>query len=76
MHYHILICNLYIISSGFLGYLLYVSDVHKLDNFILLGGAGPGAGALKAQVTDGDTERKQPAERPKERQAGRQNGHT
>ena len=33
-------------------YLLDVSDVHQLDNFILLGGAGSGAGALKAQVTD------------------------
>lgn len=35
-------------------YLLYVSDVHQSDDFILLGGAGPGAGALKAQVTSGD----------------------
>lgn len=33
-------------------YLLYVCDVHQLDNFILLGGAGSGAGALKAQITD------------------------
>lgn len=38
-------------------YLLYVSDVHQSDDFILLGRAGPGAGALKAQVTGGDRER-------------------
>lgn len=38
-------------------YLLYVSDVHQLDNFILLGGAGSGAGALKAQVTDREREK-------------------
>lgn len=35
-------------------YLLYVSDVHQSDDFILLGRAGPGAGALKAQVTSGN----------------------
>lgn len=39
------------------GYLLYVSDVHQLDDFVLLGGAGSGAGALEAQVTDGEKER-------------------
>lgn len=29
-------------------YLLYVSDVHQLDSFVLLRGAGSGAGALEA----------------------------
>lgn len=38
-------------------YLLNVSDVHQLDNLILLRGAGSGAGALKAQVTEGEKER-------------------
>ena len=33
-------------------YLLYVSDVHQFNDFIFLGGARPGAGALKAQVTE------------------------
>lgn len=33
-------------------YLLYVSDVHQFNDFILLRGAGSGAGALEAQVTD------------------------
>lgn len=42
-------------------YLLYVSDVHQLDNFILLGRGGSGAGALKAQIADGEEERKKPA---------------
>lgn len=37
-------------------YLLYVSDVHQLDDFMLLGGARSGAGALKAQVTERDRE--------------------
>lgn len=35
-------------------YLLYVSDVHQLDDFMLLWGARSGAGALKAQVTERD----------------------
>lgn len=56
---------------------MYVSYVHQLDNLILLGGAGSGAGALKAQVTEGERqkEREQLAERGLVgKQAGRQNG--
>lgn len=40
-------------------YLLYVSDVHQLDNFILLGRTGSGTGALKAQVAGGNRENSQ-----------------
>lgn len=36
---------------------MYVSDVHKLDNFILLGRARSGTGALEAQVTEREEER-------------------
>lgn len=72
-----LICYLNIINSECPVYLLYVSNVHQLDNFILLGGAGPGAGALKAQITvrEREIKKKQPAERPKEGEADRRNGH-
>lgn len=71
-----LICYLNIINSECPIYLLYVSDVHQLDNFILLGGARPGAGALKAQITEREREiKKQAAERPKEEEADRRNRH-
>ncbi len=39
------------------GYLLYVSDVDQLDDFVLLRGSG----ALKAQEADGEREREKTA---------------
>lgn len=42
--------------------LLNVCDVHQLDDFVPLGGAG--LGALEAQVTTGDTQRHGPAPNP------------
>lgn len=38
--------------SRIVGYLLDVCDVLQLDHFIFLGGAGFGAGALKAKITE------------------------
>ena len=51
VRFHQTFCNSTGAVSGNGTYLLNVSDVHQLDDFVLFGGARPGAGALKAQVT-------------------------
>lgn len=43
----------FFICFYFWSYLLYVSNVHQLDDFVLLGRSRPGAGALKAKVAGG-----------------------
>lgn len=68
------IIYIFVLLIFYSDYLLYVSDVHQLDDFILLGGAGSRAGALKAQVTDGERDKTSLAERrPEVKQAGKQN---